>query len=118
MLVCLPLLGIGSKLLISGIVSCGNVSQTSKKPEDTHGIKNMPLVVAKRITIRGFIVFDADFGPKYWTEHQKNMQRWIKDGEIKVQMSVTDGIENSAEGLVGMLKGDNFGKAVLKIADL
>ena len=46
------------------------------------------------------------------------MQRWIKDGEIKVQMSVTDGIDKSAEGLVGMLKGDNFGKAVLKIADL
>ena len=68
--------------------------------------------------IRGFIVFDPDMGPKYWVEHQKNMQRWIKDGEIKVQMSITNGIENSAEGLVGMLKGDNFGKAVLKIADL
>jgi NADPH-dependent curcumin reductase CurA len=77
----------------------------------------MPLVVGKRLTLRGFIVFDPDFGAKYWDEHQKNMQRWIKDGEIKVQMSVTEGIEKSAEGLVGMLKGENFGKAVLKIAD-
>jgi len=79
---------------------------------------NMPLTVSKRLTIRGFIVFDPDMGPKYTEEHQKNMQRWIKDGSITVKMSVTEGIENAAEGLVGMLKGDNFGKAILKIADL
>ncbi|KAH7397795.1 hypothetical protein BKA64DRAFT_47851 [Cadophora sp. MPI-SDFR-AT-0126] len=100
------------------IVSCGSVSQTSKKPEDTHGIKNMPLVVGKRLRIRGFLVFDPDFGPKYREEHQRNVQKWIKDGEITVQMEVTDGIDNAAEGLVGMLKGDNFGKAVLKVADI
>lgn len=96
-------------------MSCGSVSQSSKRPEDTHAIKNMPLVIGKRLTIRGFIVFDPNMGLKYWAEHQKNMQQWIKDGEIKVQMSVTEGIENAGEGLVGMLKGDNFGKAVLKI---
>ena len=78
----------------------------------------MALVVGKRLTIRGFLVSDPDFGPKYRSEHQKNMQRWIKDGEIKVRMSVTEGIENSAAGLVGMLKGHNFGKAVLEIAGL
>ncbi|PVH75472.1 NAD(P)-binding protein [Cadophora sp. DSE1049] len=100
------------------IVSCGSVSQTSKKPEDTYGIKNMPLVVGKRLRIRGFLVFDPDFGPKYREEHQKNVQKWIKDGEITVQMEVTEGIDNAAEGLVGMLKGDNFGKAVLKVADI
>ena len=77
----------------------------------------MPLVVGKRLNIRGFIVSDPDFGPKYRTEHQKNVQKWIKDGEIVVKMSVTDGIEKSAEGLVGMLKGENFGKAVLKVAE-
>lgn len=75
-------------------------------------------MVGKRIRIRGFIVTDPGMGPKYREEHQKNVQRWIKDGEIKIQMEVTDGIDNAAEGLVGMLKGDNFGKAVLKVADL
>ncbi|KAH6713708.1 hypothetical protein BKA61DRAFT_47550 [Leptodontidium sp. MPI-SDFR-AT-0119] len=100
------------------IVSCGSVSQTSKKEGETHGINNMPLVVGKRLRIRGFLVFDPDFGPKYREEHQTNVQKWIKSGEITVQMEVTDGIDNSADGLVGMLKGDNFGKAVLKVADI
>jgi len=94
------------------------VSQTSKKAGETHGIANMPFVVGKRLTIRGFLVFDPDMGPKYHAEHQKNMQQWIKDGSITVKMSVTEGIDNSAEGLVGMLKGENFGKAVLTIAEL
>ena len=78
----------------------------------------MPLVVGKRLRIRGFLVYDPDFGPKYREEHQKNVQKWIKDGEITIQMDVTEGIENAAEGLVGMLKGDNFGKAILKVADI
>jgi NADPH-dependent curcumin reductase CurA len=78
----------------------------------------MGLVVGKRLTIRGFIVFDKDMGPKYRKEHQKNLQQWIKNGEITVKSSVTEGIDNAATGLVGMLKGDNFGKALLKIADL
>jgi NADPH-dependent curcumin reductase CurA len=78
----------------------------------------MPLVVGKGLTIRGFRVFDADMGGKYNEEHQKNMQKWIKDGEIKIKMAVTDGIDRAADGLVGMLKGENFGKAVLRIAEL
>jgi NADPH-dependent curcumin reductase CurA len=78
----------------------------------------MPFVVGKRLTIRGFIVYDPDMGPKYAEEHQRNMQKWIKDGEITVKMSETVGIERAAEGLVGMLKGENFGKAVLKVSDL
>jgi len=100
------------------IIACGSISQTSLTPDKKHSITNFPLVVGKRLNIRGFIVFDADMGPVYRDEHQKNMQQWIKDGSIVVKMSVTEGIDKSAEGFVGMLKGDNFGKAILKIADL
>lgn len=63
-------------------------------------------------------MFDPDMGPKYWDKHQENVQKWIKSGEIQVKLSVTDGIDNAAEGLVGMLKGENFGKAMLKVADI
>lgn len=94
------------------------ISQYNLTPDKAYGVKNMMLVVGKRITIRGFIVFDPDMGPKYAEEHQKNVQKWIHDGTFKAKMSVTDGIDHAAEGLLGMLKGENFGKAVLKVADL
>jgi NADPH-dependent curcumin reductase CurA len=106
-----------AEILMTAVL-CGSVSQTSKKPEDMYGIKNMPWVVGKRLTMRGFIVSDPDMGPVYREDHQRNLQRWIKDGEITVKMSITNGMENAAEGLVGMLKGENFGKAVLKVADI
>lgn len=100
------------------IVACGMVSQYNLKPGEQYGVKNLMQVVAKRITFRGFIVSDKDFGPKFYAEHQKNVQKWIHDGSFKARMSVTEGIDNAAEGLIGMLEGKNFGKAVLKIADM
>jgi len=60
----------------------------------------MPLVVGKRITIRGFIVYDPDMGPKYSEEHQSNLQKWIKNGEITIKIDLTDGIDIDAEGYV------------------
>lgn len=67
--------------------------------------------------MRGFIVGDKDFGPKYAKDHQEKMQQWLADGSIQIKLSETEGIDNAAEGFVGMLEGKNFGKAVLKIKD-
>ena len=78
----------------------------------------MPQVVFRRLTLSGFIVLDPHMGPKYAEEHQQNMQKWIKDGSIVVKTHVTEGMDNAAQGLVGMLNGENFGKAVLKVADV
>jgi NADPH-dependent curcumin reductase CurA len=94
------------------------ISQYNSKPEEVYPLRNLIQVVAKRLTIRGFIVADANMGPKYAKDHQEKLQKWISDGTFKIQMSVTDGIDNGVDGFLGMLKGDNFGKAVLKIADL
>jgi NADPH-dependent curcumin reductase CurA len=54
----------------------------------------------------------------YAEEHQKNVQKWIHDGTFKAQQSITDGIDNAAEGLLGLFAGANFGKAVLQVAKL
>lgn len=94
------------------------ISQYNVKPADAYPIKNMMQFVAKRIKMQGFIVGDANMGPKYMAEHQKNVQKWIHDGNFKAKLDVTEGIDNAAGGLIGMLGGKNFGKAVLKIADL
>ncbi len=96
------------------MVSQYNISE----PEKRYGVKNLGSVVGKRLKMQGFIVGDPDFGPKYAVEHQKNVAKWISEGTFKAQQSVTDGIDNAIKGLLGMLKGENFGKAVLKIDEL
>jgi NADPH-dependent curcumin reductase CurA len=99
------------------IIACGMVSEYSTPETERHGIKNLMNVIAKRLTIRGFIVGDADMGPKYWTQRNENISKWLHEGSFKAKMSVTEGIDSAPEGFVGMLQGKNFGKAVLKIAD-
>ena len=74
-------------------------------------------LVSKQITMEGFLVGKPDFGPAYFKEHQENLQNWLADGSVKAKLYITDGIDKAAEGFVGMLVGDNFGKAVLKIAE-
>ncbi|KAL5338485.1 hypothetical protein BJX70DRAFT_398625 [Aspergillus crustosus] len=93
------------------IVVCGMISQYNSAP---YPIKNISYVLTKRLTMRGFIVNDAGMGDKYTKEHQENVQKWIKDGSFKTLTYETEGIENAAEGLVGIFYGKNKGKAVLK----
>ncbi|KAF1813692.1 NAD(P)-binding protein [Eremomyces bilateralis CBS 781.70] len=105
------------------IVACGMISQynllpTAENPTPAYPIRNLMLIVARRITFRGFIVGDDNMGPVYAKEHRENVSKWIADGSFKAQMSTTEGIDGAAEGFVGMLQGKNFGKAVLEISPL
>ena len=95
------------------------VSQYNAKDDsEKYGLKAMTNIVAKRLKMQGFIVADPDMGPKYAADHQRNLQKWIHGGTFKAQQSVTIGIDNAIEGFLGMLKGKNFGKAVLQIEEL
>lgn len=94
------------------------ISQYNSKPEEIYPIRNLMQVVAKRLTMRGFIVGDANMGPKYAKDHQEKLQKWLADGTFKAKISVTEGIDNAIDGFLGMLQGRNFGKAVLQIAEL
>lgn len=94
------------------VVVCGMISQYNTT--DPYPIKNIHTVLVKRLTMRGFIVGDDGFGPAYSAEHQKNVQKWIKEGSFKALTHETVGIDNAAEGLVGIFHGKNKGKAILK----
>lgn len=99
------------------IIACGMISQYNLKPQDMYPIRNIILFVSKRIKMQGFIVSDPNLRA-YKEEHQKNVQKWIADGSFKVEMAVTKGIENAGAGLIGMLEGKNFGKAVIEVSPL
>ena len=96
------------------MVSQYNISD----PDKRYGVKNLGAVVGKRIRMQGFVVSDANMGPKYAPDHQKNVAKWISEGTFKAQQSITVGIDNAIKGFLGMLKGDNFGKSVLTIEDM
>lgn len=96
------------------IVCCGMISQYNNSGE-AYGVRNLMNVVGKQLTIRGFIVANPAFGPAYYQEHQEKLQQWLADGSFKAKMHFTEGIDQAAEGLIGIFEGKNFGKAVLRI---
>lgn len=93
------------------------ISQYNVPPEQRYGVKNIFLLVLKRLTLQGFIVSDPQMLYKYIGEFQIKMSAWLDEGKIKTKDFVTDGIDNALTGWMGMMKGENFGKAVLKVAD-
>ena len=52
-----------------------------------------------------------------WREATGQLAQWVKDGKIKFKESWGEGLENCPSLFRGLLKGKNFGKQVVKIAD-
>lgn len=94
------------------IACCGAVSQYDGKPP-AHGPRGVPgLIVTKRLTLQGFILYD--FMPRM-DEALADLQRWVADGSIKVREDIVEGLENAPAGLVGLLAGENVGKRMVRV---
>ncbi len=72
----------------------------------------MRAVLTKRLRIQGFIVYD--FASDY-PDFARDMASWIEEGRVKYREDIVDGIEQAPEAFVGLLKGKNFGKLVVKV---
>lgn len=99
------------------IVCCGMISDYNKTPDESYAVKNLMKLIFKQVTMRGFLVSDPEIGYKHFQARNEKISKWLKDGSIQAKTHLTDGIDQGPQGFVGMLKGENFGKAVLKIAD-
>jgi hypothetical protein len=73
----------------------------------------MRSILVKRITMRGFIIFD-DYGSRFG-EFLTAMQAWLATGRIKYREDVVHGLENAPHAFLGLLSGDNFGKLVVDL---
>jgi hypothetical protein len=44
-----------------------------------------------------------------------DMSGWLREGRIKYREDITDGLENAPHELIGLLKGENFGKKIIRV---
>lgn len=95
-------------------VECGMISQYNLTRDETPGIRNMTHVVRKAIRMQGFIVSDhADRRAEFDAE----MIAWLRSGAITYRVDVAEGLDAAPAAFIAMLKGENFGKQVVKIGD-
>ena len=96
---------------------CGLIAQYSMTDLPT-GTNKLPAlmraVLTYRLHIEGFIVRDfADMQADF----RRDMGQWVRDGQVKYKEHRVAGLENAPATLMGLLKGENFGKVVIEVSD-
>lgn len=90
---------------------CGMIAEYNAK--ERYGTKNLIAAVGSRINMQGFIISDHF---EIWPEALTQLAQWVREGKIKFRESITQGLENAPAAFVGLFKGENFGKQIVKIA--
>lgn len=108
-----PLLNPFARLPICGLIADYNAVSTNDTPSPKWANSIMRAILVKRLTFRGFIV--SDFHAMY-PDFIRDMAQWVREGKVKHREFVTEGLENAPEAFMGLLKGANFGKQLVRIA--
>ncbi len=106
-----PLLNEFARVPVCGIVSHYNDTELPAGPDRTPQL--MGAVLRRRLTLRGFIVWDF---ASQAGEFAREMTGWLKDGRVRYREDVVDGLENAPEAFIGLLKGRNTGKLLIRVA--
>lgn len=107
----LPLLNNFARIPVCGLIAHYNATELPARPDRVPQV--MLSILVKRLTFRGFIVFD--FASQY-PEFVAAMSGWLREGRIKYREDITDGLENAPKELIGLLKGENFGKKLIRVS--
>jgi NADPH-dependent curcumin reductase CurA len=99
-------LNVGARIAICGQVSLYN----AERPEPTF---HPGLLIVYRARMQGFLV--SDYAPRFG-EAIPRLARWVMNGDIRHRETVTEGLEHAPRAFIGMLNGENRGKALVKIS--
>jgi hypothetical protein len=93
------------RIALCGMISSYNETTPSSAPH------NLRLAVRKRLTLQGFIVSDH---LARQAQFSNDMSVWIAAGKIKWQETIVAGIENAPRAFIGLFKGENVGKMLVR----
>src|ERR1043166_92726 len=103
----LPLLNNGARLVICGQISLYNLDKPDVGP------RPQPALLVNRALMQGFIITD------YWSrfgEGVTQLAQWFAAGKLKYAETIVEGFENTPQAFIGLFKGDNLGKQIVKVA--
>lgn len=96
-----------ARFALCGMISMYNATTAPAGP------RNIVLAVGKSLRLEGFIVSNhADMAPAF----QKDLAAWHAAGKLKWKETVFEGIEKAPDAFLGLFKGENFGKMLVKLS--
>lgn len=93
----------------SRIAMCGMIAGYDGQPLP---LQNPALILVNRMKIEGFIVSEH---MEVWPEALTELATLVAQGKLRPRESIAQGIENAPEAFLGLLKGKNFGKQLVKL---
>ncbi|MDX3095767.1 NADP-dependent oxidoreductase [Streptomyces sp. ME01-24h] len=104
---------IGALNLHGRVAVCGMIALYNAT-EPAPGPRNLFRLIQNRLRIEGFLVGDhRDLQPRFVQE----VGGWIREGRLRHRETVVDGIENNLEAFLGVLRGDNTGKMLVRLPE-
>lgn len=97
---------------------CGLVSGANGKalPEEAYRLSEfMYAAMSKSLSVRGFSM--SEYSGEQMPEFRRQMAEWVRDGRVQYREDITDGLQHAPAVLADVLRGDNFGKAVIRVAE-
>jgi NADPH-dependent curcumin reductase CurA len=104
-----PLLNPFARMPVCGLIAQYNDTQATVPNWAAAMMRN---VLTKRLNIRGFIV--SDFAAMHG-DFLRDMSQWVREGKVKHREFITEGLENAPSAFMGLLKGANFGKQLVRV---
>jgi NADPH-dependent curcumin reductase len=104
-----PLLNAFARIPVCGLIAHYNDTE-AHAPKWAGAM--MRAVLTKRLNIRGFIV--SDFAAHH-ADFLRDMSQWFREGKIKHREFITEGLDSAPAAFMGMLKGANFGKQLVRV---
>jgi NADPH-dependent curcumin reductase CurA len=94
------------------VAACGTIAEYSETAK--RAAPNMIDVIYKRIKIQGFLAMDHK---SLHSDFLSTTTEYIQNGKIKVQEDISIGVESIPLAFIGLFRGDNVGKKIVKTAD-
>ena len=96
---------------------CGTIAHyndTGPPPGPDRLAGAMRIILTRRLTVRGFIIFDHHHRIP---DFSRDVSAWLREGRIVYREDIVDGIDNAVGAFLGLLRGENFGKLVVRVSD-
>lgn len=108
----LPQLNEFARVPVCGLAANYNATSLPEGPDRTPEL--MRAVLTRSLLLRGFI--QREFADSMFPDFLSDMTRWVADGEVTYTEDITDGLERAPEAFIGILRGENFGKALVRVS--
>ncbi|WFE41415.1 NADP-dependent oxidoreductase [Micromonospora sp. WMMD998] len=102
---------IGAMNLHGRAAICGMIAQYNSA-EPPAAPRNLALVIGKRLTLRGFLVGDHGHLRDQFVQE---VAGWLREGRLSYDETVVDGIEAAPEAFLGLMRGENLGKMLVRL---